>query len=78
MVDNENGVIKDANIVGMIDLQDQFKLKPQKVTSILQYKRSSMVIATLSNGYLSVIDISKLKAIHCTRVHKGTFVEMIS
>lgn len=69
-------VFKDTQIrevfrLNTFDLHKSHNMKHQKVTTIIQYKSTEMVVITLSNGYVAALDLLKMQVTNLTRFHKG-------
>lgn len=63
--------VRDVMLLHTFDMQQTHAMKKQKVTTITQYKASEMVALTLSNGYIVVVNITKMVIASVKRFHKG-------
>lgn len=58
------------------DLKKILKISNQKITTLTQYKMTSLVVATTTFGYLLVLNLSKMDSSTCTatKLHKGRVI----
>lgn len=57
-----------------VEIDVSFGLKVRKfakVTTLTQYKSTSLIVATLSSGHMVVIDVQRNRVMSTTKVHKG-------
>ena len=53
----DNNIYSDMSSMGVIDTSEDSDLPRQKINTILQFKKTNFIVASMSYGYVAVVNI---------------------